>query len=76
LTSDGRLKGCLMTNAGLVDLRPLLEADAPDAALVEAFETAVRWRRPFFVGPETPVPAADPAETTGLGAALPVLGHP
>jgi GTP 3',8-cyclase len=57
LTSDGRLKGCLMTNAGLLDLRPALDDGASPEALVPAFEEAIRRRRPFFVGPQTPVPA-------------------
>jgi GTP 3',8-cyclase len=50
VTSDGHLKGCLMTNAGLVDLRPILREPDSEAALAEA------RRRPFFVGPETPAP--------------------
>lgn len=57
LTSDGRLKGCLMTNAGLVDLKPWLDDGATPEMLVHAFETAIDRRRPFFVGPETPAPA-------------------
>jgi GTP 3',8-cyclase len=57
LTSDGRLKGCLMTNYGIVDLRPILATPDPEPALVAAFELATARRRPFFVGPETPRPA-------------------
>jgi cyclic pyranopterin phosphate synthase len=56
VTSDGHLKGCLMTNAGLVDLRPLLRLPKPDGPLAEAFALAVDRRRPYFVGPETPRP--------------------
>lgn len=59
LTSDGRLKGCLMTNEGLVDLRPILRDGGSDAELDRAFALAVRRRRPFFVGPNTPAPVAE-----------------
>jgi cyclic pyranopterin phosphate synthase len=58
LTSDGRLKGCLMTNAGLVDLRPILAGPDPGPALEHAFALAIERRRPFFTGPETPAPRA------------------
>lgn len=73
LTSDGRLKGCLMSNAGLVDVRPYLENDGRAVELDEAFARAVRLRRPYFVGPETPAPEED---TTGeaLGERLPIVG--
>jgi molybdenum cofactor biosynthesis enzyme MoaA len=74
LTSDGHLKGCLMTNAGLVDLRPILHAPDADAALERAFALAVDRRRPFFVGPETPAP--EPATFPGAEP-LPMIGvHP
>ncbi|MCI4334263.1 MAG: GTP 3',8-cyclase MoaA [Thermoplasmata archaeon] len=63
LTSDGRLKGCLMTNAGLVDLRPELERGATAEELLPAFATAVQRRRPYFVGPRTPVPSSEPEES-------------
>jgi GTP 3',8-cyclase len=56
LTSDGQLKGCLMTNAGLVDLRPILNGPSPAEGLASAFALAVDRRRPYFVGPETPNP--------------------
>jgi cyclic pyranopterin phosphate synthase len=70
LTSDGHLKGCLMTNAGLVDLRPILRTPDPAAALADAFALAVERRRPFFVGPETPRP-----EPSGFsdGTSLPMV---
>ncbi|HEV2520198.1 MAG TPA: GTP 3',8-cyclase MoaA [Thermoplasmata archaeon] len=67
LTSDGRLKGCLMTNDGLLDLRALLRTGAPEGALVEAFERAIDRRRPFFVGPETPSPQPPRGASDPLG---------
>ena len=63
VTSDGRLKGCLMTNAGLVDLRPILRSGAAAEELDRAFALAVDRRRPFFVGPETPTPEPSVLET-------------
>lgn len=54
LTSDGRLKGCLMTNEGLVDLRPALATPDSHRELVEAFVTAIGVRRPFFTATESP----------------------
>lgn len=74
LTSDGRLKGCLMTNVGLVDLRPLLTGSDPRSALRGAFEQAIDNRRPFFTGPQTPEPTGAWRVTEG-GAALPVLSR-
>lgn len=73
LTSDGRLKGCLMTNQGIVDLRSILTHPDPEAELVAAFELAVARRRPFFVGPETPVPADEPEAVRFEGPTLAVL---
>jgi len=70
LTSDGHLKGCLMTNAGLVDLRAILRRPDPEEGLAEAFALAVDRRRPFFVGPETPSPEPSPF---GPGAELPMV---
>ena len=67
LTSDGQLKGCLMTNAGLVDLRPILQSAAPEEGLARAFALAVDRRRPFFVGPETPAP-----EPSGFEGEIPL----
>jgi cyclic pyranopterin phosphate synthase len=75
LTSDGRLKGCLMTNAGLLDLRPILAGPESHAGLVAAFERAVAIRQPFFVGPETPVPSPSWAASDGA-TLLPVLTPP
>ncbi len=69
LTSDGRLKGCLMTNAGIVDLRPLLAAGAEEPALVRAFETAIARRRPFFTASAGTGALAGPS-----GPALPMAG--
>ncbi len=48
LTSSGLLKGCLMTNRGLVDLRPALRAEVPPEAMVPLFETVIRSRRPYY----------------------------
>jgi cyclic pyranopterin phosphate synthase len=61
LTSNGLLKGCLMTNDGLVDLRPTLRGDpeGSEAELVRLFEVAVRRRRPFYTGPMTPEPTSE-----------------
>jgi cyclic pyranopterin phosphate synthase len=74
LTSDGRLKGCLMTNRGLVDLSALLRGPDADAALDRAFELAVATRRPYFVGPETPAPSgAEPVGWASEGVALPMV---
>ncbi len=73
LTSDGKLKGCLMTNAGLLDLRPHLAPDGDPAALVDAFRQAIERRRPFFVGPETPRPTELVGAPLSLeGSELPV----
>lgn len=75
LTSDGQLKGCLMTNFGLVDLRPALRSAAPDAELEAAFVRAVQVRRPFFTGPETPAPTPLSPETAP-SSLLPMIGPP
>ncbi|MCI4328710.1 MAG: GTP 3',8-cyclase MoaA [Thermoplasmata archaeon] len=73
VTSDGHLKGCLMTNAGLVDLRPVLHAADAEDALDRAFALAVDRRRPFFVGAETPVPEPPRFDE---GDPLPMVGSP
>lgn len=75
LTSDGRLKGCLMTNEGLIDVGALARSGAPVDAIASAFERAIARRRPFFVGPETPAPAA-PSLEPPEGPELPVLARP
>lgn len=74
LTSDGKLKGCLMTNRGLVDLVPLFDRPDADVAIGAAFERAVALRRPFFVGPATPTPDAPLADEGEMGAVLPMIG--
>ncbi|MCI4350104.1 MAG: GTP 3',8-cyclase MoaA [Thermoplasmata archaeon] len=77
VTSDGQLKGCLMTNRGLVDLRELLRAPDADRALDRAFELAIATRQPYFVGPETPAPSrAEPATWAHEGIALPMISSP
>jgi cyclic pyranopterin phosphate synthase len=76
ITSDGRLKGCLMTNEGLLDVRDMLRTGEPFERLVEAFRVAVLRRRPFFTGPETPSPSTPPNEAWLLGTELPVLARP
>lgn len=80
LTSNGLLKGCLMTNEGLLDLKPALRGNGPDgeAELVEMFRQAVRRRRPFYVGTATPAPEpAGPEELPVVapeGPRLPMAG--
>ncbi|MHB8352525.1 MAG: radical SAM protein, partial [Thermoplasmata archaeon] len=73
LTSNGLLKGCLMTNEGLLDLRPILAAGSDDAPLRAAFATAIGRRRPFYVGPQTPVPVPSTELPVLAGEPLPVL---
>ncbi|MCI4360412.1 MAG: GTP 3',8-cyclase MoaA [Thermoplasmata archaeon] len=74
LTSDGFLKGCLMTNHGIVDLRPALAAPDPTPGLLAGFELAIARRRPFFVGPETPRPAEFVEPSQLEGPTLAVIG--
>jgi cyclic pyranopterin phosphate synthase len=78
ITSDGLLKGCLMTNAGLVDLAGAIRGGATDAELTDLFRLAVSRRRPFFTGPETPAPSTpDPVMDPMLeGTPLPMVAHP
>ncbi|MFI5415388.1 MAG: GTP 3',8-cyclase MoaA, partial [Candidatus Lutacidiplasmatales archaeon] len=78
ITSDGLLKGCLMSNAGLVDLASAMRAGDSDSALTELFRIAVQRRRPFFTGPETPAPSSpDPVMDPLLdGTPLPMVAHP
>ncbi|MEW5936804.1 MAG: GTP 3',8-cyclase MoaA [Candidatus Thermoplasmatota archaeon] len=47
VTSDGRLKPCLMHNEGLVDILSLIRNGAGEQALSKAFEKAVESRRPW-----------------------------
>jgi len=48
LTSDGRLKPCLMRDDDLVPFVELLRAGEPRERLVEAFREAVACREPFW----------------------------
>ena len=48
LTSYGALKGCLMTNDGLVEMLPALRRGASPEELIPSFEAVVRNRKPFF----------------------------
>lgn len=51
LTSYGALKGCLMTNEGLVELGPALRSGATPDELVPLFEKVIGTRRPFYTAP-------------------------
>jgi GTP 3',8-cyclase len=72
LTAQGQLKGCLMTNEGLIDLRPILDR-GDDEGLVRAFTQAIGQRRPFFVGPMTPAPMVEGVQLEAA-APLPMVG--
>ncbi|MBN2336263.1 GTP 3',8-cyclase MoaA [Candidatus Bathyarchaeota archaeon] len=48
LTSDGRLKSCLMRDDNLVPLVSLVRAGEPREKLVEAFREAVARREPYW----------------------------
>ncbi|RLG52064.1 MAG: GTP 3',8-cyclase MoaA [Thermoproteota archaeon] len=48
LTSDGRLKPCLMRGDNLVDILSLMRSGASDRELRRAFVEAVRLREPYF----------------------------
>lgn len=48
VTSDGKLKPCLMRNDNLVDVLPLLREKSPKDTLVKAFEEAVLRRAPYW----------------------------
>jgi cyclic pyranopterin phosphate synthase len=78
VTADGKLKGCLMTNEGLLDVGRLIREGAGDEALVQAFRLAVDRRRPFFTGPETPTPSASMMEEPSWieGVPLPLVVRP
>jgi cyclic pyranopterin phosphate synthase len=69
LTSFGGLKGCLMTNDGLVDLRPALRAGASPEELVPFFERVIATRRPFYL----PQDEGRPPEGIFEGSPLPVV---
>ncbi|MBS7609263.1 GTP 3',8-cyclase MoaA [Candidatus Bathyarchaeota archaeon] len=48
VTSDGKLKPCLMRNDNLIDILTPLRNGASDDELVKIFEKAVSLRRPYF----------------------------
>ena len=48
VTSDGKLKPCLMRNDNLVDILTPLRNGASEEDLVKLFEKAVSLRRPYF----------------------------
>jgi len=48
VTSDGRLKPCLMRDDNLVEAASILRCGAPREALVEAFSEAVARREPYW----------------------------
>jgi cyclic pyranopterin phosphate synthase len=47
LTSDGKLKPCLMTNNNLVDILTPMRNGAADEELTELFKLANRKRQPY-----------------------------
>lgn len=51
LTSDGRVKPCLMRDDWLVNLLTPLRSGASDGELEELLAMAIRQRTPFYVGP-------------------------
>jgi cyclic pyranopterin phosphate synthase len=54
LTSDGRLKLCLMTNDALVDLLIILRSRGTANELRAAMTEAIKARKPFYVGASDP----------------------
>lgn len=54
LTSDGKIKPCLMLNDNLVDLLTPLRLGATDAELRELLAKTVKQRRPFYSGASKP----------------------
>jgi cyclic pyranopterin phosphate synthase len=48
VTSDGRLKACLMRDDNLVPLVDLIRGGAPHRRLEEAFREAVARRAPYW----------------------------
>ena len=52
VTSDGKLKPCLLRNDNLVDIVSLIRQDAKSDVLKEAFKKAVQLREPYWKGEE------------------------
>jgi len=52
LTSDGKLKPCLMINDNLVDVLTALRKGGTDQELKELFEAAVKRREPYYKSAE------------------------
>ncbi len=48
ITADGKLKPCLMTQEGYVDIVGLIRQGADDSKLKEAFEKAIMAREPYW----------------------------
>lgn len=48
VTSDGKLKPCLMVNDNLVDILTAMRNGATDTELVELFAAAVKRRQPYY----------------------------
>jgi len=57
LTSDGRLKSCLMRSDDLVDLLGPIRRDATDRELSELIAASARRRQPFYVLKQAASPA-------------------
>lgn len=52
LTSDGHLRGCLLTDYGSMDLLTPMRAGASDGEIKEIFERVVAMRRPYWFPPD------------------------
>jgi cyclic pyranopterin phosphate synthase len=81
LTSSGGLKGCLMTNHGLVDLLPTLRSGGGPEEIVPLFLEVIRTRRPFFTErasapPTTEGPSLPVVTPTGAAPSAPGCGSP
>jgi cyclic pyranopterin phosphate synthase len=48
VTSDGKLKPCLMVNDNLVDILGPMRSGADDEELKQLFVTAVKRREPYY----------------------------
>lgn len=48
MTSDGRLKPCLMRDDNLVEAVDLIRAGEPREALINAFKKATETREPYW----------------------------